>query len=280
MVGPRAFVLALVSGVTLLSAGCATTADDDEPSADVAASELGALKYFDCRGSQDIGDTLNRIEFGYAKAEVRLVDVSRDATEPDTGKLDPSYAPTSATYAGSSRYVGFAKVADGLSSDVSRVDVMVSKEITGGGASGRIWLRTSGPEGARTDSYTCKAKPKALAVDTARPARLLCQMNKLICAPGAPPGDTCLSEFFVNQSADASLRLTWLDHFGVNVSERKEAIGAATKFTRTKKAIAGKWGKTTVDLTYRAGVTYTGSLKLEDGRSEKVHCSDLAMFDE
>lgn len=52
-----------------------------------------------------------------------------------------------------------------------------------------------------------------------------------------------------------------------------------SSFTRTKKTIEATWGAASVDLTYRAGVTCLGDVKLADGGAGKVRCSDLAMHD-
>lgn len=277
--------LALVALPLLFIAGCAADSTESTPGPDDSDTEsedaeLRGMKLYDCRGGESGSETLARMELGVSSTKLKLTDLSRDASPPDSGTIDPSYRPTSSTYAGSSRFTGFDKVADSLSSDVSRVDLMASKELMAGDARGKLWIRTSGPEGARTDSYTCTSKPKAVAVALSKNARVYCDMAPLICGHGPPPGDTCLADFFVNQSGDgATLRYKWYDHFGVNVRERSESVGASTSFTRTKKTIKAKWGAATLDLTYRAGVTYLGDVKLADGRTGKVRCSDLAMLD-
>lgn len=268
--------IALALAATLVAA----CAPDDAATPEETEDDATALRPYDCRGSSDNGDTLVRLEVGISARTVRVTDLSKDAAAPDTGKVDASYAPTSSTYKGASRYVGFSKLADALADDVSTVEVMVSPELGKKAASGKIWIRTAGPEGGSTSSYQCSAKDKPLAPDTKRAARLFCSLDKLSCHAGAPPGDTCLSELFVGQGdGKASLKLTWLDHFGVRVTERKESIGDSSKLERDKASFAAKWTGWSLDVSYRAGVSYLGTLTMPSGEKAKVHCSDLAMFD-
>lgn len=283
----KALVGSLLALPLLLIAGCAADTSDATRAApdsdtDSEEAELRGMRLFDCRGGESGSESLTRMELAVSASKVKLTDLSRDASPPDSGTIDPSYRPSSPTYAGSSRFTGFDKISGSLSSDVSRVDLMVSKEIMDGGARGKLWIRTSGPEGAGTSSYTCTSKPKAVSVSLSKNARVYCDMSPLVCGAGAPPGETCLSDLFVSQTANdgATLRYKWLDHFGVNVRERSESIGASTSFARTKKTIEAKWGSATIDVTYRAGVTYLGDIKLADGRTGKVRCSDLAMLDD
>ena len=111
-------------------------------------------------------------------------------------------------------------------------------------------------------------------------ARLACSLDHLVCNSGPAPGDSCLADAFLMQGAsDASLRLSWLDHFGVRATERREPLGASTTFSRRATRITGNWAGTKMALRYRAGVTYVGRITLADGRSETIQCNDLSMFD-
>lgn len=276
---PRTLFTALLSIFSLAAVACGGATNDDVAPAPASEDELATAKsaLYDCHGAAG-NDSLVRFELALTKTTAKLTDLSKDAAVPGTGKIDPSYAPTSSEYADATRFVGFDTI--DLSSDISRIDLMISKEVRESKASGRIWLRLSGPEGGSKWTYSCDKKDKPVAVDTARKARLACNMQQMICADDNPPGKTCLTEAFVNQKDDdaADMRFTYLDHFGVHVEERKDELGASSSLSRTKTSFSGKWGKSELKLEYRAGITYTGTLKV-DGKSGTVKCNDLAMLD-
>jgi hypothetical protein len=279
--------LALTAFAALLvlasAPGCAAdpgdsdTADEGESETEEAA--LASMRYYDCRGGSDNGDTLARIEIGLSATRLAVNDVSRDAAVPDIGKVDRAYRPGPA-YTGAIRFSGLSKLGDSLSSDVAHVEIIVSKELKARAARGKMWIRTSG-SGGDSSSYWCNSKPSKLTVDVSRRSRLACSLSPIICTNDNPPGDTCLADLFVNQTSagGASLRLTYLDHFGVRATPREQSLGASSALARTTKRVNGTWADHELKLTYRGGVTYVGTFDLPDGRSSKVRCNDLAMFD-
>jgi hypothetical protein len=263
----------------VLLVGCA--ADTTEiPAAEPETgedAEIKAMKFFDCHGGSNDGN-MNHLELGVGGGKARVTDLSKDAAVQDTGNSDPSYKPNSAEYKDSTRYLGFDKTVKSIGGDVADLQLMTSKEIEAG-QSGKAWIRMAGPEGGGTTRYTCTKKTKALAVDTKIASRLVCSLDKLACHKGAPPGDTCLADVLVMQSGgSASLRVTWLDHFGVNVKERKESLGNAP-LSRTKTTAKGTWGTDALSLKYRAGITYTGTFE-DAGNKSPITCNDLAMLDQ
>jgi hypothetical protein len=265
----------------VMTAACATSAENVPPADEPVESEeaaVASMKYYDCRGSQDDGDTMQRFELGMSATRIQVTDVSKDAAPPDKGTIDRSYAPGPA-YEGAIRFQGFDVLESSFSSDVAHVEFIVSKEIKTRAAQGKVWMRTSG-SGGGSQSYFCKSKADKLKVDTAVKSRLVCSLSPIICTNDNPPGETCLADLFVGQSASgASLKLTYLDHFGVFAQRRQQSLGASDDFDRTTRKIGGSWDGNKLDLEYRGGVTYTGTFKLPDGRSSKVQCNDLAMFD-
>jgi hypothetical protein len=293
---PSSSMLVSVLGLVMVSSvvGCAADATEaPAPAPDAVGSGSGesgsgeetatddvtSMKYYDCRGGgADHEDWLGRFEIGLSATKIAITDLSRDAAPPDTGKLDRDYNPTP-TYAGAVRFVGFAKILDEATfSDLANLEIIVSKELKAKAASGKLWIRTSGG-GGDTTQYHCKSKTAKMKVVTSKKARLACSM-KLICESGNPPGETCLSDLFINQTtaSDATLKLTYLDHFGVHVVERKVNL-PASDLSRTTKKVDGDWAGNKLKLEHRGGVTYTGTFKLPDGRSSEVKCNDLAMFD-
>lgn len=271
--------LATLSLLSLVAVACggATSGTDIAPASEDELETAKAALY-DCHGAAG-NDSLVRFELALTKTTAKLTDLSKDAAAPGTGKVDPSYTPTSSEYADATRFVGFDAI--DLGSDISRIDLMISKEVRAASASGRIWLRLSGPEGGSKWTYACDKKAKPVAVDTSVKSRFACRVSPMICTDDNPPGQTCLTDLFVNQKDDdaADLRLSYLDHFGVHADERKDELGASSALSRTKTTYSGKWGKNELKLEYRAGVTYMGTLKLDGGKSSKVKCNDLAMLD-
>lgn len=265
--------------VSSVIAGCAVEGDD-APGADLQSTEAAATaaRIYDCSGGLSDGDQLRRFEMTMSPTKVEITDLSKDALAPDSAKIDPTYRPTPA-FAGAIRYSGFPKIVDSWP-DVSTADLIVPKAFQDSPEQGKVLLRTSGPEGGGNLSYFCKTKAKKLAVDTAKRSRLACNLQ-LTCVHDNPPGDTCLDSAFVNQTSagGATLRTTFLDHFGVHVQERKVENGASTDFDRTKETIKAKWEGHKLELKFRAGVTYLGTLTLPDGRKSTAQCNDLAMFD-
>lgn len=262
-------------------AACGGEAQDSVPVPTGATEdELGTrgTRYYDCRGDDDT--SLTRFELQYSTNKVKIVDISKDAAAPGTGVLDPDYRPTSASYQGASLFEGFGDMLRTMSGDAHAVSLIVSKALKDGEDHKRVWLRYTGG-GASTFGYVChrKTAPLKVALDTR--ARLACSLSKVACTDDRPPGSTCLFDAFVKQTDDeaATLSLTWTDHFGVNVRDRKENVGASSAFSRTKTKIKGTFEGHQLDLEYRAGVTYLGKLKLPDGRSGEASCSDLAMLD-
>jgi hypothetical protein len=258
--------------------GCAG-ADGPDPAAavDQAEAEATSMRWYSCSGSTDF-DSMNRLEVGISARKLKVVDLSKDAAPPDSGNLDPSYRPTPA-FAGAIRYSGFPVITD-LWDDVGSVDFIVSKELQDRPAQGKIFMRTAGSGGGSTTSYFCKQKDKPLAVDTRRRSRLMCEFG-LLCTDDNPPGSTCLSSGFVNQTADdgSTMKTTILDHFGVHIQERTENLGFSRTLARTSKKFEAEWARNKLDLDYRGGVTYTGTFTLADGRSTSATCNDLAMLD-
>jgi hypothetical protein len=286
MTSSSLFLTAFASLLVLASApGCAADADAnaseqaDEGEIETDEAALAAMSYYDCRGGEPGIDTLARIEIGLSTTRLAVTDLSKDAAVPDIGKLDRSYRP-GPTYTGAIRFASLSKLEDSFSSDVAHVEIIVSKELKAKAAQGKMWIRTSG-SGGDSDSYWCKSKPKKLSVDASRKARLACSFSPIICTNDNPPGDTCLADLFVNQtSADgATLKLMYLDHFGVRATPRSQQVGASSALARTTKKIDASWGDNELKLTHRGGVTYVGTFELPDGRSSKVQCNDLAMFD-
>src|SRR6476469_2337385 len=92
-------LLVVAVGSCALVAGCADAdadAGDDPGSAEAAATEM---KYYECRGPDDGGDQMNRIEVGVSPAAIEVTDVSKDAAPPSKGRIDRTYRP-SPSYAG------------------------------------------------------------------------------------------------------------------------------------------------------------------------------------
>lgn len=250
------------------------TGDDTE----VTEDELATMKYYDCRNNRSDG-FMARLELGLGAKKIQVTDISAEPVRPDSGKIDPSYRPTSPQYQGSTRFVGFKKLSDDL--DVS-ADFILSKELKANASAAKMWLRTTSSEGGGTDTFWCKAKPKALKVNTAQMGRFACSLTRGIdVAGGPPPGVTGLYDLFLYQHTtdNSKLTLTYLDHFGVRATERKESISSADAFNRTTKKLTGTWGKNKLDVTYRGGITYEGRFKYQDGQSTGVLCNDLSMLD-
>jgi hypothetical protein len=264
----------------------ASTAACAAPNEEAAEAPVGedesavtATKFYDCNGG-DRDSNLHHLEVGLSSKKLSITDLSKDAMVPDVGELDASYAP-GPSYTGAIRFGGWQKLLDEMPSDVAHIEVIVSKELKAKNASGKLWIRTSGSGGDSTQ-YFCKAKAAKLQVSTSVKSRLSCELDKLICQNDNPPGDTCLGDLFVNQTAagSATLRLTYLDHFGVRATTRNVNVGASTDLSRTTRKVEGEWGDHELSLTYRGGITYTGKITLPDGRSEGVKCNDLAMLDD
>jgi hypothetical protein len=262
---------------SLALAACASEAAPDG----AMDPEANSLSFYDCRGGS-ADEPLARLEVGLSASTLTITDLSKDAMTPDSGRIDPSFRPTAA-FAGTVRYVGFPKIHEEFSvTDVSNFTIVVSKELQTKSPTGKLFVRTSGGEGGDSTSYFCRAKAAPLKVDAARTARLACNLDKLMCVHDNPPGDRCLDELFVHQTSagEATLRQTFLDHFGVNVVERKVPLGASKTLSRTTAKIAGSWNDgVSLSLDHRGGITYVGTYQHADGRKEKVKCNDLAMLD-
>lgn len=263
-----------LSMLAVVAVGCAAPADEAEELAPASEDAVTAPKYFDCTGGEPDW-SLHRIEVGYTKSKLTVTDLSKDAQEPASGKYDPTYNPSSATYVGSARYLGYDNIIDGSGF------FLVSKEIQNGAAQGKIWLRTQASDGGGTTSYWCKTKAKPMTVDLGRKSRLMCDL-KMLCTDDNPPGDTCISSAFIQQTSteSAKLRTEYYDHYGVHAQLRKVDVGASESLKRTKTTVKGEWEGHKLELKYRAGVTYLGKLTLPDGRTTDAQCNDLAMFDE
>lgn len=220
------------------------------PATESSQADVTAARYFDCRGYED------------------------------TDQIDPSYRPTSATYQGATRFTGYQEITERWSSG-GNAEFIVSREITGGAAQGKIWMRTSASDGGGTTSFSCTSKAEPFAPDTAVRARLLCGLDHIVCDDDNPPGSTCLVDLFVNQTSTSrsTLRKTYSDHFGVHVQERREEVGASGAMTRDARSLSAEWAGHRLDVQYRARVTYVGTFTLPDGRSEQAKCNDLAMVD-
>jgi hypothetical protein len=149
-------------------------------------------------------------------------------------------------------------------------------------ATGKFWIRTSGSGGGST-SYRCTAKPAKLTVDVAKKARLSCELSRLSCTDENPPGRTCLDSLFVNQTSesDATLKVTYLDHFGVNARQRRVALGPSSSLVRSASTVEASWSSHghELKLGYRGGITYTGTFTIPNGGPQAVQCNDLAMLD-
>jgi hypothetical protein len=279
-------LIALVALTGLV--GCAADATEVPPSdvggvvapageEETATDDVTATKYYDCRGG-DNSDWLSRFEIGLSATKIAITDLSKNAAPPDSGRIDRDYNPTP-TYAGAVRFLGFDKIVEFAISDLNHLEIVVSKELKAKAANGKLWIRTTGGGGGSAQ-YHCKSKSAKIKVDTSKKSRLACSLKRIICTNDNPPGETCLSDVFLNQTTadDATLKLTYLDHFGVHVVERKVSL-PASEIARTTKKVSGDWTANTLKLEHRGGVTYTGTFKLPDGRSEAVQCNDLAMFD-
>ena len=262
--------------VAVLVAGCAAS---DESGAAGTVDDVTAAAYYDCRSSFS-DDTLNHFEISLGAGSLAVTDLSKEAAPPDMGKLDASYRPT-ATYAGYVRYSGYEKLGSQFSDSIG-IDMLASKELQAHAAKGTLAIRSSGADGGGTSRATCTAKAKPLTVDVGRKARLSCSLAKSICVDDNPPGSTCLFDLFVNQTgADvATLKRTYLDHFGVRVVERPVAVGASATLRRTADQVAATWPDgTSLTLGLRGGLTYTGSYGDAGGEKRDVQCNDLAMLD-
>ena len=270
-------IAAIFAFVALGTVACAGTTEDSAPVAD-GAEAVTSVHLYDCRTGADQGGTLQRFELAMSPTSAEITDVSKDAAPPDSGRIDPSYHPTP-QLAGAIRYRGFDKIASSFD-EVSVLDLLVPKEFQGSPEQGKLLIRTTGPEGGGSTSYFCKTKTKKLAVDLSVKARLNCNVS-LECTNDNPPGQTCLDSAFVNQTtaSSATLRTSYLDHFGVHADPRNVDVGASTKLTRTKDEFSATFPQHSLELTYRAGVTYTGKLVLPSGKSATAKCNDLAMLD-
>lgn len=123
---------------------------------------------------------------------------------------------------------------DEIDADVGRIDLIAS-DVRAGRSRGELFVRTCGGDGGHTNRDECTKKARALAVDARRPVRLACSLRRLDCVDDNPPGRTCLSELFAKQTgSSASLRLTFLDHFGVHARERQESLGDSTTLSRVR----------------------------------------------
>jgi hypothetical protein len=271
----KRFILVAVAAATVM--GCA---DSTEPEA-ANAPEANGLSFYDCRGSFS-EDVLAHAEVGIGEKTLTLTDLSKDAVPPDTGTVDTTFRPTPA-FEGAHRYVGFPKIHEAFSgSEVANFEVVLSKDLVAKKPTGKLFVRTSGGSGGDSTSYFCRAKAAPLKVDTAKSARLACSLEKLVCVHDNPPGDTCLGDLFLNQTSreEATLRQTFLDHFGVNVQERKVPLGASQSLARTTSSLTGSWtGGVALNLEHRGGITYVGTYVHTDGKSQNVQCNDLAMLD-
>lgn len=262
----------------LLVSGCAASSAE-EPAAS-GEQDLTAPAYYDCRSSFS-DEQLARFEIAITDRTLDVVDLSKDAVEPDTGSIDPSYRPGS-SYAGYVRYSGYAKISKGFAS-YTTIDMLASKELQARAPKAQLAIRSQASDGGGTNRATCTAKAKKLAVDPARKARLNCSLGQSICTDGNPPGSTCLFDMFVNQTSPsaATLKLTYLDHFGVHVSERPVSIGASTSLARTETHAEASWADGTgVSLDLRGGITYTGTYTDKSGEKRPLQCNDLAMLDD
>jgi hypothetical protein len=168
---------------------------------------------------------------------------------------------------------------DAQQSDSSSLEVLVSAEVRANKA-GRVTLRRGSGSGPASESYSCKTKASPVAVNTATNARLACELDKLACHPGPAPGDTCLVSAFAVEGNDSksSLKLKYYDHFGVRVTERSESVGNSTSFSRSKTSVTGAWSNASLNVKYRAGITYTGAMRV-GAETVKVQCNDLSMLD-
>jgi hypothetical protein len=252
----------------------AKTADAPEAtSADVTASHL-----YDCSTGSD-QDQLKRFELSLSPTSAEITDISKSAAVPDSGKIDPSYRPTP-QFAGSIRYRGFDKLTSSFD-EVSELDLIIPKEFQASPQQGKILIRESGPEGGGSTSYFCKTKTKKLAVDLSVESRFACSLS-LECTNDNPPGQTCVDSTFIQQTDahKATMKTKFLDHFGVHVEERQVDDGPSTKFERTSTKFSATFGDGEVELTYRAGITYLGKVKLSNGKTATAQCNDLSMLDE
>lgn len=254
------------------------TADDSDDALGASEDELATMSYYTCTsGNRD--SNVQSLELGIGASKISVTDLSKDAMVPDTGTLVSNYRPTSATYQGGAMYSNFKKLQAEMHQNV---DFILSKELKAKAAAAKLYLRTQDGEGGGTQSFWCKSKPKRLTVNTNQMGRFACSLQPgLAIAGGPPPGETQLYDLFMfqQQTDYSNLSLTYLDHFGVNVRERKETLTSVDAFHRTTKKLTGTWGKNKMDLTYRAGITYTGTFKYQDGQSTKVMCNDLSMLD-
>lgn len=273
------FALTLMAAI---AAGCASSATHDGSDSAESSDELRRLSYHDCRGASDRGTGITRFELRQTTTTARITDLGPDAAAPGWGTIDRKYAPTSKTYQGATRFQGYERMFDSAHSDIGTIELIVSPTIRDSDDSGYVWIRSSGAGGGSSERFSCTKKDAPIKVDTNRYARIVCDLKPIVCGPGAPPGETCLSDLYVRQYADdrANMRVTILDHFGVNISERKEWTGASTELERTTRAFRAELPGYTLDLTYRAGVTYEGTLAIDGGESTNVKCSDLAMLDD
>lgn len=266
---------------SFIASTAACAAPSEEEAAPVAEDEsaVTATKFYDCTGGER-DSNLHNLEVGLSSKKLSITDLSKDAMSPDVGELDADYTP-SPSYAGAIRFGGWQKLRGEMPSDVAHIEVIVSKELKAKAATGKLWIRTSGSGGDSTQYY-CRAKAAKLKVATSVKSRLSCELDRLICQNDNPPGDTCLGDLFINQTASgsATLRLTYLDHFGVRATPRNVNVGASSDLSRTTRKFSGEWGAHDLSLTYRGGITYTGKITLPDGRSEGVKCNDLAMLDD
>jgi hypothetical protein len=260
-------------------AACAGTADNEPATGDVSA-DMTAAHLYDCGGGGDsnMAGTLARFELAMTPTTASIVDVSKDAAPPGDGRIDPSYHPT-AQLVGAIRYRGFDKITETMD-EVSQLDLIVPKEFQDNPQQGKVLIREAGPEGGDTQTFFCKTKTKKLAVDVSRKSRFNCNVS-LVCTEDNPPGKTCLDSAFVNQTtaSAATLRTSYLDHFGVHADPRNVDVGTSTHLSRTTEKFSAEFTGHSIDLKYRAGITYIGKLVLPTGKTADAKCNDLAMLD-
>jgi hypothetical protein len=258
--------------------GCAGTADTAEPDSEVSEDELQAMKVYDCQAfNRDASPS--RFELGFSAKKIVVTDIGKDALPAGIGTFDPNYRPQSTSLQGAARFRGFDKMVDADISDASSLEVLVSSEIRAN-KPGRVTLRWGSGSGPASESYTCKAKASRLVVNIATNARLACDLDKLSCQDGPAPGNTCLASAFAFEANNgtSSLKLNYYDHFGVRATERSESVGSSTAFARTKTKVTGAWNSVSLNVKYRAGITYTGTMKV-GAETVNVKCNDLSMLD-
>ena len=250
--------------------------------AEVAAANTSIYR---CKGGERLDGKLALLALGIDNTNTVLsvTDLSPAAAAPSAPKHDTTYRPTAGSrFEGSSRFIVDGTL--GLAADAGKVEVITSRALLARNAAAPMWIRTRG----NTHDYTCASKPKKLTVTPSVPVSLACTFSapaEELCVPNGPAGKTtCLSSARVKRNPTArdevTLQLGYTDFFGDSPPRSRTADSGSSKAERTKTSFKGTWSGNGLDLVYRGGITYRGTLTLKgETRPKDVSCNDLSMLE-